>query len=223
VVTKKPSHKVKTNNNKQFSRQYIKQFLPTNPVIIEAGAHIGRDTLKIHKLWPLSTIHAFEPVPILFDQLKIAVADKPNVHCYQLALSDHTGTETLYVSDAQHTAISSLFKPACIAQEKPSVHFTPIMVNTITLDDWAEKYNVDHVDFMWLDMQGAELQALQVAPKVLKNVKVLLIEVSLTERYKDNPLYNEVKSWLEKQGFLLELEHLHHGTWGNALFIHSGK
>ena len=54
----------------QLSRHSIKQFLPKNPVIVEAGAHIGRDTLKMHAIWPQATIHAFEPVPPLFKQLK---------------------------------------------------------------------------------------------------------------------------------------------------------
>lgn len=217
MATKRPSQKVKTKN--KFSREYIKQFLPDDPVIVEAGAHIGRDTLKMSRLWPQSTIHAFEPVPELFDKLQAAVADKPNIHCYQLALSNQSGTAKLYVSDAQHAAISSLLKPAAIAKEKPEILFTPQTVDTITLDDWAKQFAIDHVDFLWLDMQGAELQALKAAPNVLKNVKALLIEVCLTERYKDNPLYEQVKSWLEQQGFVLEIEHFHHRDWGNALFV----
>ncbi len=205
--------------NKSFSRELIKSFLPDNPVIVEAGAHIGRDTLKMSTLWPQSTIHAFEPVPKLFEQLKKNVTDNPNIFCYQLALSNETGTAPLYTSDEQCTAISSLLKPAEITQEKPEILFTPQTVQTVTLDDWAEKYAIDHIDFLWLDMQGAELQALHAAPKILKTVKAILIEVTLTERYKNNPLYDEVKAWLEKQGFAVEVEHFHHKNWGNVLFV----
>ncbi len=212
---------MKTPKNKPFSRELIKSFLPTNPVIVEAGAHIGRDTLTMSKLWPQSTIHAFEPVPKLFGQLKKNVADNPNIHCYQLALSNKTGTASLYISDEQCTAISSLLKPAEIAQEKPTISFTPQTVQTITLDDWAKKHSIDHVDFLWLDMQGAELQALKAASQLLKKVKALLIEITLTERYQGNPLYAEVKTWLEKQGFAVEVEHFHHQQWGNVLFVRS--
>ena len=92
-------------------------------------------------------------------------------------------------------------------------------MQTITIDEWAEKHAIDHVDFLWLDMQGAELQALKAAPKILQTVKTILIEVTLTERYQDNPLYTEVKAWLEQQGFVVEIEHFHHKNWGNVLFV----
>ncbi|MEX0940439.1 MAG: FkbM family methyltransferase [Candidatus Babeliales bacterium] len=204
---------------KQFSRELLKTLLPEDAIIIEAGAHIGRDTLKLSTLFPNGTIHAFEPVPYLFAELKKATENRKNIHCYNYALSNKTGTEIMFVSSEQCTALSSLLKPAEIAQEKPDISFIPTTVNTITLDDWTQKYNIDHVDFLWLDLQGHELTALQAAPNILKTAKALLIEVSLTERYKENPLYPQVKTWLEKQGFSVYIENLHHNTWGNVLFV----
>lgn len=56
--------------NENISKEYIAQFLPPNPIIIEAGAHIGRDTKKMARQWPNAHIHAFEPVPALFEILK---------------------------------------------------------------------------------------------------------------------------------------------------------
>ena len=50
-------------------KKYFLKFLPENPVILEAGAHKGKDTVEMAKLWPAGTIHAFEPVPSLFKKL----------------------------------------------------------------------------------------------------------------------------------------------------------
>ena len=33
-------------------KEYIASFLTKNPVIIEAGAHIGLDTVEMSKFWP---------------------------------------------------------------------------------------------------------------------------------------------------------------------------
>ena len=44
----------------------IKQCLPENPIVVEAGAFNGRDTQNMAQTWSLSIIHAFEPVPQLF-------------------------------------------------------------------------------------------------------------------------------------------------------------
>ena len=43
-------------------KELIKQYLPINPVVIEAGAHIGTDTVEFSKIWPKGSIYAFEPI-----------------------------------------------------------------------------------------------------------------------------------------------------------------
>ena len=48
----------------------------------------------------------------------------------------------------------------------------------------------------WLDAQGHELAILQGATNILKTVTVLYTEVNFIHAYKDQPLYDEIKSWL---------------------------
>ncbi len=184
-----------------ITKDFIASFLPEHPVIIEAGAHIGRDTLKMATLWPDATIYAFEPVPELFIQLKERTKEQPNVHCFQLALSDTTGPATLHVSSGASTAASSLLEPLQYVIERPNVLFHPISIQAITFDQWAYEAGVAKADFLWLDMQGHELSVLKAASQILPTVKAILIEASLTERFKGNPLYDEIIDWLETQGF----------------------
>ncbi len=184
-----------------ISKDFIGSFLPKHPLIIEAGAHIGRDTLKMALLWPQAQIYAFEPVPSLFDQLKERIKGQPNVHCFPLALSDSTGMATLHVSSGASTAASSLLEPWEYRQKRPNVLFDPLQVPTITLDQWAHEHNISHIDFLWLDMQGAELSVLKASHHIFPTVKALLIEASLSERFKSNPLYTQIIAWLESQGF----------------------
>lgn len=184
-----------------ITKEFIRQFLPNNPIIVEAGAHIGRDTLKMSTLWPDAHIYAFEPVPELFAQLKERTAAQPNVHAFNLALSDTRGTATLHVSSGASTAASSLLEPLEYVKERPNVLFHLITVPTTTLDAWAFAERLDRIDFLWLDMQGYELKVLKASPTILATVKAILIEASLTERFKENPLYDEIRTWLEAQGF----------------------
>ncbi len=184
-----------------ITKELIKTHLPAHPTIVEAGAHIGRDTLKMSLLWPEGTIYAFEPVPDLFAQLVERTKDRSNIHYFNLALSNKTGTASLHVSSGASTAVSSLLEPYEYRQERPNVLFNTIEVPTITLDEWAKKQGVPAIDFLWLDMQGAELTVLQAAPHIRATVKAMLIEASLTERFRGNPLYNEIRAWAEEQGF----------------------
>lgn len=202
---------------KSFSRELLTELLPQDAYIIEAGAHIGRDTIKLAQLFPQGTIYAFEPNPHTFEQLRTATQTLPNIHCYQLALSNNTGTATFYVS-TEISALSSLHKPGAMLEKRPSLSFEQIVIETITLDEWVKKHNIPRVDFIWLDTQGHELTVLQGAQTILPEVKALLIEVNLEQRYHNQPLYPEIRSYLETYGFNVTLEHLHHGTWGNVLF-----
>lgn len=201
-----------------ISKEYIAQFLPKNPIIVEAGANKGRDTIESKKVWPESTIYAFEPVPALYEQLKANTAQLSNVFCYSYALSDKTGDAIFYVAD-KNMAIGSLLEPALIKIEKANVHWHPIYVKTITLDDWAKQYFCTHIDLLWLDLQGAELAALKGAAQLLKTVRAIHCEVSLQKRYQDQALYDEICLFLTSHGFRLQAEALYRHSWGNTLFV----
>ncbi len=187
---------------------HIQKYLPNNPIIIEAGAYDGRETLRMATLWPQGTIHTFEPVPELFEKLKQNTAHLPHVRCYPMALGDTTGTATLYISEkptkpGKASQANSLLKPDKRLELSPLIFPRTIQVPTITIDDWAKRYEIDHVDFLKLDIQGYELNVMKACPLILANVKVILTEVEFVSAYEGQYLYADVKSWLEQQGFTM--------------------
>lgn len=207
-------------SHQKINKEYIASLLPANPMVLEAGARFGKDTKRMSALWPQGHIHTFEPVPALFNQLKELTKELKNVTCYNMAIADIDGSLPLHVSGGQSDACSSLLTPNTCIQERPLITFEQtILVPVTTIDTWAKEQHIDHLDFLWLDLQGAELRALKGAKQILKTVQVILIEVNLTERYKDAPLYVDIKTFLTTHGFRLDQEALHHETWGDALFI----
>ncbi len=202
-----------------ITKEFIQPYLPKNPVILEAGAYDGSDTVEMIKLWNPSMIYSFEPVPHLFDAVMRKTSNQPRSKCFKAALSDKNGTATFYVSSTGGDGSSSLLKPKGHLETYPHVQFKhTITVETVTLDDWAERNNVDHVDFMWLDMQGSEYQMLKASTKILPTIKVIYTEVNHCELYEGCGLYPQYKSWLESQGFMAVAEDF--DTWsGNALFV----
>lgn len=183
----------------KISKEYIKNFLPENPIILEAGAHIGRDTIKMAKLWPNSKIYAFEPVPELFKELEIKAKKFNNIFCYNLALGQKNEPRKFFVSSGRSTAVSSLYEPGQELKEENI--FNEINVDVVNLDNWAKENKIKKIDFMWLDMQGAELEVLEAAPTIIKNTQVLLIEANLSQRYKNISLYQEIIDKISLMGF----------------------
>lgn len=209
---------------------FIKKHLPSNPVILEAGGYDGTDTLKMKSLWPNSTIYVFEPNPQAFKLLKNKTHNCAGITVFDYALSSQNGKFKFYISEfkgdsSKPGASSSLLAPKDHLSLAPFVVFPrKIEVDAIALDDWAVKFNVPQIDFFWLDLQGSELDVLKGASSFIRNTKLICLEVELVEAYKDQPLYKEVKEWLEGNGFkeiardFLPNE-LGKNWFGNSIFI----
>jgi 2-O-methyltransferase len=200
--------------------KFIGQFLPKNPVILEAGAHIGGDSIKMALAWKGVKIHAFEPIPDVYRKLISRTFFFKGITTYPVALGASTGQAKIFVSKGDSDASSSLLAPKEHLKTDPGVFFEEgITINTITIDEWAKVNNVTHIDFMWLDMQGYELAALMSGTNVLKTVKAIYTEIFLSELYEGAPLFDQVKAWLETQGFKVEKLEMVSQQSGNALFV----
>lgn len=83
-------------------------------------------------------------------------------------------------------------------------------VETVRLDDLEE---VRGADYLKLDVQGAELDVLRGAPRLLTETVVVQTEVEFVPLYLDQPLFAEVDQWLREHGFLF---HRFAGVAGRA-------
>src|SRR4051812_36858919 len=80
-----------------ISLKQIEPFLPARPVIVEAGAATGSDTVAMARRWPQGTIHAFEPLEVSYASVVDATRAFPNVNTYQLALGDANEQREMWV------------------------------------------------------------------------------------------------------------------------------
>ncbi|MDO9374773.1 MAG: FkbM family methyltransferase, partial [Ferruginibacter sp.] len=207
--------------NEKISKVLLRKYLPTNPVIIDCGAHDGSDSIELAKLFRKACIHSFEPVRNLHERLARNVKEFPNIHIHRIALSDENGIRRFYISEGQSDASSSLLPPASHLIDHPSTLFSAeVMVNTLTLDTWAQTHGITQIDMLWLDMQGFEMKMLQASQTILSTVSVIHTEVSTRETYRGVALYPELRAFLEALGFVVKLEAIPLGwDMGNVLFI----
>jgi FkbM family methyltransferase len=71
-------------------------------------------------------------------------------------------------------------------------------VNTTRIDDVTE---IDDVDFLKIDVQGAELLILQNASRAMSSALVVQTEVEFVELYQGQPLFADVDNFMRAQGF----------------------
>jgi FkbM family methyltransferase len=203
-----------------ISKIILRKYLPKNPICIDCGAHIGVDSISLAKILK-GTVHSFEPVDELYNQLKRNSSPYKNIFTYKIALSDFNGPREFYLSEGESDASSSLLPPLLHLKEHPKVLFNQkILVETKTLDSWAAENSVSHVDLLWLDMQGFEMNMLQASSRILDTVKLIHTEVSIRETYKGVALYAELSNFLQSKGFKVLYEAIPNGwDMGNVLFV----
>jgi len=211
---------------------YIKQSLPIEfelsklysleekIIIFEIGACEGEDSIRYSKLFPNSTIYTFEPLPenkkLILENFKKYNVD--NAHLYEIALSNFDGETDFHVSSANQDLLSeyqnvnwnfgnkssSLLMPEKHNEEINFIKFENLIkVKTTTLQIFCNNLNINIIDIIHMDVQGAELMVLKGANEYIDKIKVIWMEVSDLEYYKGQPLAKEVESFMKKNNFFL--------------------
>jgi FkbM family methyltransferase len=125
-----------------------------------------------------------------------------------LALSNKIGESTLYVT--QNPMCSSLYPPDESYLKRfaglidlVGLDFT-IELEITTLDAICQAEAIRSIDFLQIDVQGADLQVLQGATQLLdRSVLAVQIEVEFAPLYHNQPLFSDVDAYLRNQGFSL--------------------
>jgi lipopolysaccharide transport system ATP-binding protein len=123
-----------------------------------------------------------------------------------LGLAGIPGKRTLYRT--QEPACSSLLRPdSSLTEHYPALrcakHISSIIVETTTLDNWAEENLEQAIDYIKIDTQGTELEILQGAVKALKTARCIDLEVEFNPIYTNQPLFSDIDQFLRNQDFML--------------------
>ena len=175
--------------------------------MLEIGAlPVGSEKERFHTLldeWVSSKVVAFEPDVELCRELNSAAPW--GINYYPCAVAKSRGSRVFY--ETAHSMCGSLFPPD--ERYADVFHNLEVMrlkqtslIDTTPLDEFVHEQSTGPVDFIKLDIQGAELEALQGAVGVLKNVVFIICEVEFVPLYKGQPLFGEVDAFLRSHGFV---------------------
>jgi hypothetical protein len=87
-------------------------------------------------------------------------------------------------------------------------------IETMSLDSFATEYSITAVDFLKLDIQGAELEVFKGGAEVLAEVVALVCEVEFVPLYEEQPLFGDVCAYLSSTELMF---HKFLGLAGRAL------
>jgi len=167
----------------------IKEYIKSGNIVFDVGAHRGKWSTHVITQQPNVRIYAFEPVPQAYTTLLRNLINLP-VSTFNLALSNHTGTQSFvsYKKTKQTHALdgsskSSFFHQLKFEQEYEKGIAQEITVPTITLDDFCKKHQIDHINYLKIDTEGAEHLILKGAHNLLKNKRIQHIQFEYGNTY----------------------------------------
>src|SRR5262249_17838698 len=74
--------------------------------------------------------------------------------------------------------------------------------DVVSVDEWLHKNQIaPDIDFIKLNVQGAELEILKGAERALESVTGLQVEMSFVESYLGRPFFADIDIFLRKQSF----------------------
>lgn len=171
--------------------------------IIDGGANVGQFSRAAHSFFPQANIFAFEPLPDIAGQLKSNLADVSQLKIFNHALGDSDGEITFHrTSDSQSSSALPMTDSSKDGLLKGIRETEQLTVPIKSLDSALADESLSSPMLLKLDLQGFELTALKGATKtVLPQASHVLLEAVFDEAYEGEPLFDELWSFLQQQGF----------------------
>ncbi|AXG69440.1 ribosomal protein L11 methyltransferase [Kordia sp. SMS9] len=162
------------------------QFVHADSVVLDIGSWSGVLTLYAAKI--AKEVHALDPDPVCFHELNVnvnlnpAVADK--IKTYQTAISDTQETVRLSARETYGASSSSIL-------ERKRDTENSLELKTISLVDFLENEHIQTVDFIKMDVEGAEFRILPTIGKALEKVNYPTLYVSFHYSFLNENLYHK--------------------------------
>lgn len=123
------------------------KFIRSAKVIIDAGAHAGFFAVYCRALNSRAEIYCLEPVEENVKQIQkhLELNKVENVLVAEMALSNKTGKTNIYLSSDSHNH-------SLIPNNSTGIR----EVKTVSLNDFCQQNDIKEIDFLKMDIEGAE-------------------------------------------------------------------
>jgi FkbM family methyltransferase len=186
----------------------VKAYVDTEtPIIFDVGAHYGESVTDYRCMFPHSTIYSFEPDSQSFSSLKQNTTGLKDIYCFQQALSNNSGRAELYInsSSATNSLLPISDTATALWGESVRTSSTTEKVTTATLDSFCLYQNIDRINVLKIDVQGAEMSVLKGATDMFSREKidVVICEIITSPTYTGQNTLKEYLEFAENSGLVL--------------------
>lgn len=167
---------------------YLADLLSGSPVCLHVGASDGRHSYVMTRVAPQARIYAFEPSAFAFQVLTTCIGWHgigDRVTAIHAAAGDKPGELLLVTPKKSSGRMGRAY--AYVSETRPNGQARPDLDDTgletqptpvLRLDDYCREQGIERVDFIRMDIEGAELMALEGALGILeRDLPHVLLEI----------------------------------------------
>lgn len=161
-------------STESFETEIYKKYLKSGHTVLDIGANIGFYTLiAASAVGPDGKVIAFEPSKQNVEMIEKSIAENSmtNVRVANVAISDESGLGELYLSpyyQSEHSLFEYHYSSGIHSNDEEKT-----TVKLVTIDEFLEQnYKSFDVDFIKMDIEGAESKALCGMKKPSKKTNI---------------------------------------------------
>lgn len=156
------------SNGEMMVLEKLSKFKPE--VIIDGGANVGNYALLAKSVLPDCHVYSFEPVKDTFDKLATNLKGQTKTSLINKGLYSENCTKTINLfSSNEHSSIYDIHSMSNIPTRTTNIEL-------VKGDDFLKEKGIEEVDFLKLDLEGAEYDALKGFENSLKEGKIKMIQ-----------------------------------------------
>ncbi len=176
--------------------EWINKYSTLRPQnVFEIGANMAQDAEALQRGFGIKNknVWVFEPHPDLFNYIK----SHYSYNTFQEAVLDRNTDVVINAIDLKkntNSGISSIRKHLNV----PESNFKKIKVKGVRMDKFVQEHKIKSIDFLKLDVEGANYEVLVGFGKELHKVKSLHVESEHVQSWQNEKLWEDIRPILEK-------------------------
>lgn len=196
----------------------LANYTPKN--VFEIGANFGQDSEYLRKRFGLesSDIYIFEPHPQIIREAKKLY----NFNSYPLAISDKNDKIKFFAIDLEknpNSGISSLRSH----KFNDKSDYMEIEVDCMRMDTFVIENKIQEIDFLKIDVEGANYEVINGFGSELCKVKAIQIEGENLPVWEGQYLFEDISMFLRNNNFELVYFELKDSCQSDSLWIRKDK
>ena len=205
-----------------FTKHIDKRSIKT---IVECGSRDCLDAIELGEYYNPDVIYSFECNPESIEVCKENAKNIENIKIIPKAVCEKSEILVFFATDMEKSLDKNIGASSLLIHNDNKISYfqKEIAVEGTRLDLFMEENNINKIDLLCMDLQGAEHLAIEGLGKRIKDVRYIITEVQYQCYYKGSKLVNRIMRTLHAKGFKMvacdSLEgYINHSGFGNMMF-----